>query len=74
METHAAAAKEVHCMKIVIASEAFLIVVQWRLKIAPGARSVVNASKQVWTTMETPSVCAKDGQQPNSAIFTRVSQ
>ena len=69
METHAAAAKEAHCMKTAIASIAFLIVVQWRVKLTPGAKNVVNASKLVWTKMETPSVRAKDGQQPNSAII-----
>ena len=67
METHAAAAKEAHCMKTVIASIAFLIAVQWRVKLTPGAKNVVNASKLVWTKMETPSVRARDGQQPNSA-------
>ena len=67
METHAAAAKEAHCMKTAIASIAFLIVVQWRVKLTPGAKNVVNASKLVWTKMETSSVHAKDGQQPNSA-------
>ena len=70
METHAAAAKKVHCMRIVIATENFLIVVRWRVKTAPGAKSAENASKQVWTTMETPSVRATNGQQPNSAIVS----
>ena len=47
METPVAAAKEAHCMKTVIATTEVLIVVQWRVKLAPGAKSVVNASKQV---------------------------
>ena len=68
METHAASAKQAHYMKIAIAIE-FLFVIQWRVKLAPGVNSVVNACKQVWTTMETPSVCATDSQRPNSAIF-----
>ena len=67
METHAASAKQAHYMKIAIAIE-FLFVIQWRVKLAPGVNSVVNACKQVWTTMETPSVCATDSQRPNSAI------
>ena len=72
METHAVAAKKVHCMRIVIAKEDFLIVVQWRVKTAPGAKSAENASKQVSTTMETPSVRAKDSQQPNYANVSGV--
>ena len=62
METHAAAAKKVQCMRIVIAKEDFLIVVRWRVKTAPGAKSAENASKKVKMTMDTPSVGVKDGQ------------
>merc|ERR1711909_174330 len=69
METHAASAKRIHCMKIVIVN--FLIVTQQKREtITPGAKNVGNVSKQVWTTMETPTVCAKDSHQPNPAIFT----
>ena len=70
METRVVCAKKAKPQGTVLVNFHFLIVVQWRVKLAPGAKIVVNASKPGWTTVETPSVHAKYGQRPNFAIFT----